>query len=306
LKCVVPAIMLTMGTTDTFGVDRVKPVYDIRNKLCKKYGVSVKPHIHVDSAVGWTMLFFLNYDFSNNPHHINPATLVGLKQHKKLFSELKYADSFTIDFQKWGYVPYTSSLVMIKNKEDMKSMENDPENFSYFDKETQGHTHLQSTIECSRGGVGVYGAFACLQFLGSQGYQIMIGHCLQNANYFRSLLFKIKYVKVLSHENQGPSVGFRLYNPKWVQSARSEYHYEYIKRDTLVYENRVKRNTKYHHDLFRKRAKKGLFTNWVESIAHTSYDTKGSFVGIPGEKAVFMNPKTTRAEIDTFVKIIFG
>ena len=25
LECVVPTIMLTMGTTDTFGVDRVKP-----------------------------------------------------------------------------------------------------------------------------------------------------------------------------------------------------------------------------------------------------------------------------------------
>ncbi|MCE9520586.1 MAG: aspartate aminotransferase family protein, partial [Verrucomicrobia bacterium] len=33
LECVVPTIMLTMGTTDTFGVDRVKPVVEIRDRL---------------------------------------------------------------------------------------------------------------------------------------------------------------------------------------------------------------------------------------------------------------------------------
>ena len=47
---------------------------------------------------------------------------------------LPAADSFTIDFQKWGYVPYTSSLVMIKNRDDLKALEHDPEYFSYFEK----------------------------------------------------------------------------------------------------------------------------------------------------------------------------
>ena len=33
LDCVVPTIMLTMGTTDTFRVDRVKPLCEIRDRL---------------------------------------------------------------------------------------------------------------------------------------------------------------------------------------------------------------------------------------------------------------------------------
>ena len=82
------------------------------------------------------------------------------------FAELKYADSFTVDFQKWGYVPYTSSLVMIGEQEDLKAMENDPENFSYFERDIQGQTHLQSTIECSRGASGLFGAYAALNYLG--------------------------------------------------------------------------------------------------------------------------------------------
>ena len=43
LKHVVPTIMLTMGTTDTFGVDGVKPVVDLRDRLCERFEVAVKP-----------------------------------------------------------------------------------------------------------------------------------------------------------------------------------------------------------------------------------------------------------------------
>ncbi len=138
LNCVVPTIMLTMGTTDTFGVDQVKPVFELRNRLCEQFEVAVKPHIHVDAAIGWSMIFFLGYDFAANPLAINSATLAGIERNVARFAELKYADSFTVDFQKWGYVPYTSSLVMIKEQDDLKAMENDPENFSYFERDIQG------------------------------------------------------------------------------------------------------------------------------------------------------------------------
>ena len=77
LKHVVPTIMLTMGTTDTFGVDRVKPVVELRDRLCERFEVAVRPHIHVDAAIGWSMIFFLDYDFAANPLAINSATLAG-------------------------------------------------------------------------------------------------------------------------------------------------------------------------------------------------------------------------------------
>lgn len=299
LNCKVPTIMLTMGTTDTFGVDQVKPVYDLRNRLCEKYDIRVKPHIHVDSAIGWTMLFFLHYDFDANPLHINPETLAGLRENARLFRDLKYADSFTVDFQKWGYVPYTSSLVMFKDQHDLKYLENDPENFSYFEKEAQGLSHLQSTIECSRGAAGAFGAYSALQYMGVEGYQLAIAHCLQNANYFRHRLRELKFVKIMAMQNQGPSVGFRIYRPDLDGTAESEYEYQI--QDSAEYLDRLERNNRWHRQLFLNRGKVGLFTNWVEFIAHTSYDDKGRTHKLPGEKVVFMNPVTTRKEIDTFV-----
>lgn len=303
LDCVVPCIMLTMGTTDTFGVDRVKPVYELRNRLCEHFDIQVRPHIHIDSAVGWPIAFFLDYDFEHNPLDINAITLAGLRKNAALFAELKYADSFTVDFQKWGFVPYTSSLVMIKNKADLLMMENDPENFSYFEKDIQGHTHLQATIECSRGSAGVFGAYAALKFMGKSGYQALIAAGLQNANYFRYRLAQLPNVKVFTTRNQGPSVVFRIY-PMSVTDVDEEFEYEYHLKDDDAYRERFKRNSLWHRQVFLNRGKVGLFTNWVESIAHTTYDEKGRYQYFPGEKAVFFNPLTQREHIDRFVEHI--
>jgi glutamate/tyrosine decarboxylase-like PLP-dependent enzyme len=301
LKSTVPCIMLTMGTTDTFGVDEVKPVFEIRERLCDKYDIKILPHIHVDAAIGWSMLFFLSYDFANNPLNINVVTLHGLERNVELFRQIRYADSFTVDFQKWGYVPYTSSLVMIKDKKDLKALENDPENFSYFEDDQQGQTHLQSTIECSRGGAGLFGAYTALKYLGIEGYQTILAHCLQNANYFRHRLHEAKGVKVLAYQNQGPSVAFRIYNRAVVKSAKDEFLYEYEYQHCDEYHQRLQRNSLWHRDIFLRRGKVGLYTNWVEFICHTTHDDRDRHCYIPGEKAVFMNPRTSFEDIDKYL-----
>ena len=43
----------------------------IEKSSCAQFEVAVKPHIHVDSAIGWPLLFFLDYDFQKNPLRIN-------------------------------------------------------------------------------------------------------------------------------------------------------------------------------------------------------------------------------------------
>lgn len=301
MKSIVPTIMLTMGTTDTFGVDEVFPVLEIRDRLCDEFDVPVKPHIHVDAAVGWPMMFFLSYDFANNPLKINQQTLDGIAKNRHLFAQLKYADSFTVDFQKWGYVPYTSSLVMIKNKTDLDALANDPENFTYFEKDLQGESHLQSTIECSRGASGVFGAYAGLHYLGIVGYQTMLANCLQNANYFRERLKKLGFVKLIAEENQGPSVGFKIYNPQLINDPEAEFVYEHEYQNNVAYFERIKNNIDWHRKLFLNKGKVGLYTNWVESVVYTTRDNRNHYLKLPGEKAVFMNPNTTRKEIDLFI-----
>ena len=85
-----------------------------------------------------------------------------------------------------------------------------------------------------------------------------------------------------------------------MNSADEEFDYECSFQDSDDYRQRLKRNSVWHRALFKGRGKVGLFTNWVEFAAHSDYDEKGRYQYIPGEKAVFMNPLTTRREIDLF------
>lgn len=71
----VPVILITLGTTDTFAIDNIKAVYDIREEMCKKYNITVKPHLHADTAVGWPLVYFRDYDFDKNPLGINEKTI---------------------------------------------------------------------------------------------------------------------------------------------------------------------------------------------------------------------------------------
>ncbi len=306
LGCVVPTIMLTMGTTDTFAVDRVSPVRELCQRLCEQYEITAKPHLHVDAAVGWPLIFFLNYDFDRNPLEINDDTLVGLRHNTGRFQELRDADSFTVDFHKWGYVPYTSSLVMIRDRRDLAALEHDPENFSYFEKDTEGQTHLHSTIECSRSGAGVFGAAAALLHLGVEGHQILVANSLQNADYFRHRLARTPGVMVLAPSNHGPSASFRLYDPAVVADPEAEFSLEYEVMTTPDWAARVARNNLYHREAFRRRGKGALYTNYVQSAAHTGYDEHGHYRILPGEKAVFMNPLTRFPDIDAFLAGIHG
>lgn len=306
LGCLVPTIMLTMGTTDTFGVDRVKPVRELVDRLVARFELPVAPHIHVDSAVGWPLIFFLDYDFDANPLGILDHTLEGLRRNTERFRELCHADSFTVDFQKWGYVPYTSSLVMVKDRASMQALEHDPENFSYFEKDVQGQTHLQSTVECSRGAAGLFGAYAALQCLGKRGYQTLIAHGLQNADYLRARLTATPGAVVVAPENHGPSVGFRLYDPAVVVDPQAEFTSEKAWRDSSDYQDRLRRNHAYHREVFLRRGKVGLYTNWIEYVTHTDYDERGRWQPLPGEKAVFFNPHTDRIHIDRFLDRLHG
>ena len=58
--------------------------------------------------------------------------------------------SMVVVVWQWGYVPYTSTMLLVKNKRDMDVMAFDEDNFHYFNSDSQGLTHYHSTIECSR------------------------------------------------------------------------------------------------------------------------------------------------------------
>ena len=300
----VPTIMLTCGTTDTFAIDDISSVRQTTERLCRKYHIPRSPHIHVDAAVGWSILFFLDYDIGTNPLAINPATLKSLSYLKSMMKGLKEADSFTVDFQKWGYAPYTSSLLMVRDRQDFEALRQQSSYFSYFEDKLKSKTYLQSTIECSRGAAGVFSAYSALQFLGKEGYQTILAHGLQNANYMRAQLEKIDGCKVVCPSNHGPSVAFRLY-PELNGPISEVYLNEIGLKANQADEDKINQVSCYHRQHFTNRRGKGLKTNWVNSITHTDYNHTGNCLAIPGEKAVFLNPYTSRTNIDEFCRLFY-
>lgn len=297
----VPTILLTFGTTDTFAIDDVAAVYLARERLCRRYGLTYRPHIHVDAAVGWSLAFFREYQFERNELAINPATLEGLEANHSLINGLRCADSMTIDFQKWGYVPYTSSLLLVKEGKDFEALKQDADYFSYFEPQQRNQSHLQSTIECSRSAVGVFSAYSALQSIGIEGYQTLIAHGLQNANYSRSLLAQLPNCKVVSGSNQGPCITFRLYPPEGNESPEVLFYRERRLLRQKAYMKNLVSSATYHRSNFLARKGRHLKTNWVDAMARTDYNEHGHCLFLPGEKAVFLNPNTRRRDIELFV-----
>lgn len=342
LKIRIVAILATCGSTDTFGVDDIAGIHAIRERLCDKYNLRVKPHIHADAAVGWSMCFFNDYDTGRNPLGLNEPATKFIRQHQQHFRALKFADSATIDFHKWGWVPYPSSVILIKEKEDFQRLAHDPSNFTYFQQKDEGRNenHFHTTIECSRNGVGALAAMAGLEGLGVEGMQIMIAHSLQNAHYFRTRLSQLPRTAVIASHNYGPNVAFRLYPPH-VTSIRDELKFERTglakKHDPFLrstydmyykmlvdgqdlpsatsksindaYLRRTANNSAYHRRIFDTVQRccytdKGLWTNFIASATHSNFDELAFCHELSGEKAVFFNPYTTDVHIDQHIELL--
>jgi hypothetical protein len=111
---------------------------------------------------------------------------------------------------------------------------------------------------------------------------------------------------VLAPGNQGPSASFRLYDPAIVADPEAEFTLEYEVMTTADWDERVARNSRYHREAFLRRGKDTLSTNYVQSAAHTDYDAHGRYRTLPGEKAVFMNPRTRFENIDAFTARVHG
>lgn len=106
---------------------------------------------------------------------------------------------------------------------------------------------------------------------------------------------------MIAPENQGLSVGFRLYGPLTGSDSAAELAYEKHYDGSTQRRLRVDRNRAHHRAVFTRRGKIGLSTNGIQFATKTGHRADGRFEALPGGKAVFMNPLTDFAPIDAFV-----
>lgn len=233
------------GTTSNLGIDNIKAIYDIRERLVKKYNLSYKPHIHVDSVLGWAFLNFRSYDFKKNALNFKQKTLSQINKILKRVNTFKYADSFGVDFHKTGYVAYNSSMIIVKDRQDLMKLQRDVSIMTPLFHDDEAYNPGKFTLETSRSAANMLATWVALQTFGQEGYQALLGHAIEMGIKFREDIEQNvnKGLYVANQEQFGPDVFVRCY-PQNVD-AQKEYSIEMRNDDIL------KRNTEYTSSFFK-------------------------------------------------------
>nr|MDZ8059826.1 pyridoxal-dependent decarboxylase [Nostoc sp. EkiNYC01] len=280
-------IYLIAGCTDSFGIDDIKGVFDIREELCQKYNLP-KPHLHVDAAVGWIYGMFKNYKVNDNPLEFDLETIATIKNLNNLYSNLPYADSIIVDPHKHGFTSYTSSALIFKNKKDLLLLQKDVEETPYFTEDSFCSFPGAYTPETSRPGDGPLMLLSNLYALGHEGYQTIIGYAIQQTNTLKSKLeFNFsKSVQILNKNVPGTSTIWRFYpNGIEPEEAYKRELFGTTQKDYLF----TQKINEYNYNLFLK--EKSLRSPKTPILGYSNQVTIGkSGVPISAWKCILFHP----------------
>lgn len=206
----IAGIVATMGTTDHFGLDDLKTIHEIRDRLVDEYQLAYRPHIHADAVIGWAWSVFNDYPFEQNPLGFRHRTVRALAGTRRRIQTLPLADSVGIDFHKTGFTPYVSSLFLAKDASDLELITRQQSDTPYLFHD--GHYHPgRYTLETSRSGCAPMAALANLRLFGKEGLRSLLGHVVSMAEALREHLEGHAATTVVNRGNFGPVTLFRVY-----------------------------------------------------------------------------------------------
>ena len=206
----IAAFVATLGTTDAFGLDDLKGIVELRNRLVTEFKLEYRPHVHADAVIGWAWAAFNDYDFDTNPLECRGRTVRSLAATHYRIQHLHRADSIGIDFHKTGFTPYVSSLVLVADGADFQRIARPRESMPYLFQYGQHHPGMY-TLETTRGGSGAMAALANLLLFGKAGLRTLLGHAVEMAEVLRERIESHPNLSVLNGENSGPVTLFRVY-----------------------------------------------------------------------------------------------
>lgn len=206
----IATIIVTMGSTDAFGIDDIKSVHALRERLMQEYKLDYIPHIHADAVIGWSYSVFNDYDFSGNPLEIPAETSLSLQRIRERMQHLSLADSLGIDFHKSGYTPYMSSLFLVKDAKQFSLIRRDKAAMPYLFQFGEYDPGIY-TLECSRSGGPVLSALANLELLGKDGFRGILSHSIDMAHAIKRRAATIPWLAVVNDSNDGAIAVLRVY-----------------------------------------------------------------------------------------------
>ena len=287
---------LTAGSTNELYVDPIKEIYNMNKDIVKKYNLNYIPYIHADAVLGWVYLFFNSYDFKKNPFKIEKHNLDKIKSLNRKVQELKYADSIGIDFHKTGFCPYTSSIILFKNKDDYFTL--DPkDNIPFENLHFGNYNPYHTTLELTRASNGPLSALCTLKSLGIKGFQEIISKMFSSTEYFRLELIKDKRICLINPETEGLASLF-IIKPKEYLDLTLEELLKLPQEDITIIKDYNVNYGKY----ILEQSKKGKISFTYTSSR--SYVVPGTNIKIGALKAYPMSVFLDNYEIDRILKEI--
>jgi len=291
----IAAIIATLGTTDAFGLDDLESIVALRDQLVEDFDLDYHPHVHADAVIGWAWSVFNDYDLEANPLEFRPRTVRALAGACRRIRHLALADSIGIDFHKTGFTPYISSLVLVKDQDDLNLVKRHPEQMPYLYHFGE-HRPGMYTLETSRAGTGPLAALANLRLFGEQGLQVILGHIVEMTQRLREHLEGYEGTTVLNRDNFGTVTLFRVY-PEDVDTfsiKRQEFE-DAAYRESLLAHNAYNRKIfdYVHSEAMEGR---GVVISTTECYRQTNYGEP-----IVALKSYILSPFVDEADVESVV-----
>lgn len=232
------------GTTSNTAIDDLEEFNSIRNRLVKDFNLDYVPHLHCDSVQGWVWLNFVGYDYDANPLEFNKKVLEKARKNCEKISKLHFVDSFGVDFHKTGYIPYNSSMVILKNKDDFNLLKRQKDIMTPLFHDAKEYNPGIYTIETSRSCANILATWLTLKSFGQEGYQVLLGHSLMMRELFINSHKKLNDVGMVIENIESSAIDVYIRCIKTGDDAKAEHQKE-LDDDKLLAEN-----SKYTSDFY--------------------------------------------------------
>lgn len=228
------AIILNGGTTYGHTIDDIVAFVQVRDRLVIDHNLGYKPHIHIDSVIGWSWLVFRGYNFEENELEIEKATLQKIKLQYERISKINKADSWGIDFHKGvGSTPAVSSMIMANSFEDISMLSkkvSSKTEIHQLAQEFSSYSPVDYTLETTRASGSALAALTTLHVLGLNGLRRNLANLIEQTGYMRSLIEQQSDAVVANSESNGFVTMVRLLPPE----VQRKDIYEYTNEENLL------------------------------------------------------------------------
>lgn len=204
----VATVVCTMGTTDASAFDPIALVREVMDRHPNPAGFG-KAVLYADAVVGWSWVYFKDYDFDANPLEFSDRILPVLRRNGEAMRALEHADCVGIDFHKVGWAPYVSSCFLYRDATEFESIHRRGAD-AYLQARTP-YNPMYYTLEVSRTASGSLAGWATLKYFGKEGMQAILGGILETKYYLYDLIRSHPDMVCVNPDDTGLITLFRVY-----------------------------------------------------------------------------------------------